>query len=180
MFYHSTRSCSGPVDSAFAVIQGLAPDGGLYMPQALPAFDYGAGVRQALSLAWKLSLRKMGENDFAEYPIESLGNLARQNPGFSGVLRYEAQWDVEVPEAWSALELTEVGETAQLWVNGIDCGCVVARPYRFDLKGALKKGSNQICIEVISNIAYKERDKFSTYLPLPLTGLAGPVFVIQK
>jgi hypothetical protein len=148
--------------------------------QTLPAFDYGAGARQALSLAWKLSLRKMGENNFAEYPMEGLGNLARWNPGFSGVMRYEAQWDVEDPEAWSTLELTEVGETAQLWVNGIDCGCVVARPYRFDLKGALKKGNNQICIEVISNIAYKERDKFSTYLPLPLTGLAGPVFVIHK
>ena len=39
MLYHSTRSCALPVDSAFAVLQGLAPDGGLYMPQALPAFD---------------------------------------------------------------------------------------------------------------------------------------------
>ena len=42
MFYHSTRSCGNPVDSAFAVIQGLAPDGGLYMPQNLPAFDAAA------------------------------------------------------------------------------------------------------------------------------------------
>jgi hypothetical protein len=56
----------------------------------------------------------------------------------------------------------------------------VAQPYRFELAGALKQGANQICIEVISNLAYKERDPFSTYLPLPLTGLAGPVFAIQK
>ena len=39
MLYHSTRSCAAPVDSALAVLQGLAPDGGLYMPEALPAFD---------------------------------------------------------------------------------------------------------------------------------------------
>ena len=39
MYYHSTRSCASPVDSAFAVLKGLATDGGLYMPQALPAFD---------------------------------------------------------------------------------------------------------------------------------------------
>ena len=39
MLYHSTRSCGNSVDSASAVLQGLAPDGGLYMPQALPAFD---------------------------------------------------------------------------------------------------------------------------------------------
>ena len=40
MLYHSTRSESGCVDSAQAVLQGLAPDGGLYMPEALPAFDW--------------------------------------------------------------------------------------------------------------------------------------------
>ncbi len=40
MLYHSTRSLSPTVDSAQAVLEGLAPDGGLYMPQDLPAFDW--------------------------------------------------------------------------------------------------------------------------------------------
>ena len=40
MFYHSTRSASHSVDSAEAVLEGLAPDGGLYMPQSLPKFDW--------------------------------------------------------------------------------------------------------------------------------------------
>ena len=40
MFYHSTRSTDSKVDSARAVVQGLAPDGGLYMPEAIPAFDW--------------------------------------------------------------------------------------------------------------------------------------------
>jgi len=42
MLYHSTRSCGSPVDSALAALQGLAPDGGLYMPEAIPAFDAAA------------------------------------------------------------------------------------------------------------------------------------------
>jgi len=42
MLYHSTRSDLHAVDSAQAVLEGLAPDGGLYMPQALPAFDWKA------------------------------------------------------------------------------------------------------------------------------------------
>ena len=42
MLYHSTRNDSAFVDSAQAVLNGLAPDGGLYMPQALPAFDWKA------------------------------------------------------------------------------------------------------------------------------------------
>ena len=40
MFYHSTRGASHRVDSAQAVLEGLAPDGGLYMPESLPAFDW--------------------------------------------------------------------------------------------------------------------------------------------
>ena len=40
MYYHSTRSPMPRVDSAQAVLDGLAPDGGLYMPESLPAFDW--------------------------------------------------------------------------------------------------------------------------------------------
>ncbi len=42
MLYHSTRSTQHWVDSAQAVLDGLAPDGGLYMPETLPAFDWKA------------------------------------------------------------------------------------------------------------------------------------------
>ena len=40
MLYHSTRSDLNPVNSAQAVLEGLAPDGGLYMPVSIPAFDW--------------------------------------------------------------------------------------------------------------------------------------------
>ena len=40
MLYHSTRNRHLTIDSASAVLQGLAPDGGLYMPEAIPAFDW--------------------------------------------------------------------------------------------------------------------------------------------
>ena len=46
MRYHSTRSRDSFVDSAEAVIAGLAPDGGLYMPECLPVFDAHACLRQ--------------------------------------------------------------------------------------------------------------------------------------
>ena len=42
MLYHSTRGAGLTVDSAQAVLEGLAPDGGLYMPQTIPAFDWKA------------------------------------------------------------------------------------------------------------------------------------------
>ncbi|MBP3672258.1 MAG: threonine synthase [Oscillospiraceae bacterium] len=40
MLYHSTRNANATVDSARAVLEGLAPDGGLYMPEAIPGFDW--------------------------------------------------------------------------------------------------------------------------------------------
>ena len=40
MLYHSTRSSTPTADSAQAVLAGLAPDGGLYMPEFIPGFDW--------------------------------------------------------------------------------------------------------------------------------------------
>ncbi len=45
MLYHSTRNSNTCVDSARAVLEGLAPDGGLYMPEYLPDFDWKACLR---------------------------------------------------------------------------------------------------------------------------------------
>ena len=44
MIYHSTRNMALQADSAQAVLNGLAPDGGLYVPQNLPVID----VKEAL------------------------------------------------------------------------------------------------------------------------------------
>ena len=53
MRYHSTRSNQSFVDSAQAVLEGLAPDGGLYMPEKMPEFDWKAclnGTSQEMSV----------------------------------------------------------------------------------------------------------------------------------
>ena len=42
MQYHSTRCSETSVDSAQAVLSGLAPDGGLYIPAKLPTIDVAA------------------------------------------------------------------------------------------------------------------------------------------
>ena len=45
MIYHSSRNANLTADSAAAVLEGLAPDGGLYVPQSLPAFDWEACLK---------------------------------------------------------------------------------------------------------------------------------------
>ena len=42
MEYISTRGRAPRTNSAHAVLEGLAPDGGLYMPEKLPEFDWQA------------------------------------------------------------------------------------------------------------------------------------------
>ena len=145
--------------------------------EELPAYDYRDGSLAELSLSWKVSLCSAGEKEWKAYPLNGLKNLARELPDFGGVIRYEADWNTDTPENYGVLELTNVGETAQLWINDAYCGAVVEKPYRFAISGQLHAGENRIRIEVMSNLAYRERDKFSTYVPLPTTGLTGPVKV---
>ena len=47
MLYHSTRCKENTVDSAQAVLNGLAPDGGLYVPEALPQIDIEACLKES-------------------------------------------------------------------------------------------------------------------------------------
>ncbi|MCD7859630.1 MAG: threonine synthase [Firmicutes bacterium] len=42
MRYHSTRSREFSVSSAEAIVRGIAPDGGLYMPEPFPTLDWQA------------------------------------------------------------------------------------------------------------------------------------------
>ena len=52
MDYHSTRCSSALVNSAEAVLQGLAPDGGLYMPEYIPHLDWHKALEgDSLSMA---------------------------------------------------------------------------------------------------------------------------------
>ena len=46
MIYQSTRGASAPVNSAQAVLKGLADDGGLYMMKELPEFDWQACLQK--------------------------------------------------------------------------------------------------------------------------------------
>ena len=46
MLYHSTRSIHHEADSAQAVLSGLAPDGGLFVPAQLPGIDVDACLKE--------------------------------------------------------------------------------------------------------------------------------------
>ena len=141
----------------------------------ISSFDYGEHVWKELSLEWEISMRDADREDFVFYRKGELCNLARELPDFAGVLRYEATVSFDEGEKVSVLDLGRVGETAQLWVNGTYYGACVSEPYCFEVKEQIHAGQNVLCVEVMNNLGYRGRDSFSEYLPLPPTGLLGPV-----
>ena len=39
ILYRSTRSNAAPITASKAILQGLSPDGGLFVPETMPVFD---------------------------------------------------------------------------------------------------------------------------------------------
>ena len=76
------------------------------------------------------------------------------------------------------LDLGQVGETAEVTLNGVSCGVRIQVPYRFRLNG-LKAGKNDLVIEVLNNPGHRERDAFSAFLAMPPSGVLGPVQWIE-
>lgn len=99
----------------------------------------------------------------------------------AGTLQFSSELKLEY-EISAVLDLGEVFETAEVKVNGISAGLRLCRPYRFDLTGLLKKGENQITIEVTNCLGTALRDPISHYLMIEPFGIEGPVVMkkIQK
>ena len=120
-------------------------------------------------------------NDIETYTVfaenissDSLPNItgAEGDPRFSGVTRYTAKFN---SSAFEKLYLGEVGQTAEVWLNGKNLGIRYAAPYVFDVSDAVKDGENTLVIEVSNTLANAVRDYFSKFVTIPRSGLFGPL-----
>lgn len=127
---------------------------------------------------WKVECREESTDSWQDITNQAPcpGNLSVALPHFSGFIRYTACFSVSESKAFHWLNLGRVGETAQVWLNEQELGAKISFPYVFEAKG-LKAGENQLVIEVVNSPAYRERDYFSRFLPLPPSGLLGPITV---
>ena len=100
MKYISTRGKSAAVDSATAIIQGLADDGGLYVPDSIPAYmpkdladkDYNSIAKDIFSLYL---------SDFSQDEITDIVDSSYNKKNFpSGVVGMTSLDDTEVLELW--------------------------------------------------------------------------------
>jgi len=105
-----------------------------------------------------------------------IGDDVTDIPGmeqFCGVIRYE--FSAELTGKEKKLFLGRVGEIAKVSLNGHALGYTVASPYALELGNAVCSGKNDFMIDVVNNLAHRERDRYSAQLPIPPSGLLGPV-----
>ncbi|MGA2147400.1 MAG: glycosylhydrolase-like jelly roll fold domain-containing protein [Bryobacteraceae bacterium] len=120
---------------------------------------------------------------------------------YSGTAKYRARFRVDANAADAGplrLDLGEVREIAQVWVNGRDLGVVWKRPFTVDLTGAIEDGTikagwNELEVAVTNlwpnriigdqslppekRLTHTNIAKFHADSPLLPSGLLGPVVV---
>ncbi len=113
-----------------------------------------------------------------EYNTDTLKPISAEKPTFSGKITYDFTFNAKHDAAY--VKLSEVGENARLFVNEIDCGIAICKPFVYDISKAVKQGENTVRIEVYTTLANSERDPVSMFIPLAPTGIFGDIEILYK
>lgn len=153
---------------------------GCEIPEGTPVLKFEA-MRKPLALKYNISIQPNGANTFEPYAMDSdLVDITAPDrlPHFAGSVLYQTEF--ENSSEFTVLDLGQVGETAEVWVNGTYCGLRVNAPYKFHIGNACAEGKNTLEIRVISSLAHENRSSNMTnYLPVPPTGVLGDVAVCK-
>ncbi|WP_201331751.1 threonine synthase, partial [Lactobacillus nasalidis] len=85
MIYRSTRSHGHEVTAAQAIVQGLAPDGGLFVPKEFPAAFTPAGLQELFALPYQELAKSILERFLPDYSSQQLEAIVQG--------AYGSQWD---------------------------------------------------------------------------------------
>jgi len=142
--------------------------------------------KQEIPEDYEISISRAADYDKFQYKfrLKKLRNISAPDlmPDFSGTIRYSTSFNFnlgaqnsDVNERKVILDMGECYETAEVWVNGINCGVKICPPYRFDIGKAVKKGVNTLTIDVTNTLVKEHRDFFSALAKQEPSGLLGPV-----
>ncbi len=98
---------------------------------------------------------------------------------YSGGVRYQTSLTLTAGEAnaRSSIDLGQVAATAEVHINGELAGIRVAPPWRLDITGLLKEGTNTIEVLVYNTLANHFQTIPSRFRGNPVSGLIGPVAI---
>ncbi len=137
-------------------------------------------AREELKLIFEISLDELNRGKFAFYKetdhLKSITGRG-ERPRFSGNMRYQTSLTLEAPKRGEGifLNLGQVGETAELYVNGKHAGTRLFTPYRFDVTDFVKEGENKLEILVTNSLGTHIHDPFSARTLIRPSGLLGPI-----
>ncbi|MFV8817556.1 glycosyl hydrolase [Haliea sp. E17] len=117
---------------------------------------------------------------------------------FSGVASYTTA--IELPATYTSgsatlLDLGDVGDLAEVWINGQKVGTLWHKPFRIDISSTVKIGENQLKVRVANRwvnrligdaqpeaekIAFTVTPTYEADAPLRPAGLIGPVRVLAR
>jgi hypothetical protein len=126
-------------------------------------------------------------------PWEAIGLM-----GFSGGGTYEAnfRW-ADGAKSALFLDLGDVGVVAEVFLNDVDCGVRMWKPYRYPISAAIREGENRLRIRVANTLANAIQETyFKQEVPTAATqeqvqrfarfkegelrsGLLGPVMILK-
>lgn len=132
---------------------------------------------------WVLSTAKAEQYpDFTSWgQLESLTDISRVKglTSFSGTMKYETEFYWKEENQRVAIDLGDVYETAEVFVNGISQGVRISTPYRFELND-LQKGKNTLVVEVTNTLVKENPDMLSRIAQHEPSGLLGPVTILVE
>ena len=115
---------------------------------------------------------------YAQFTLDCLKNVCAPDmyPHFGGYMVYEGEFNYDKRDGGRYLiSLGNVGETAEVWLNGKYVGTKLAPPYKLEASEYLANGKNTLKVVVTNNLAYEQRDLCSKFLVLEPAGLLGPI-----
>lgn len=141
----------------------------------------------------KQTIETIYKVDFAtskEYPkfsdqmvTDTLENIVSPTckPNFSGTIRYQFEINLDrlVGDKQYALDLGNVFEIAEVYVNEAYCGVKISKPYHFDLTEGLIEGKNKVVVEVTNTLGTQQKDFLSQYRALEPSGIVGTITLLE-
>ncbi|WP_163711372.1 glycosyl hydrolase [Mangrovibacterium lignilyticum] len=183
-----------PDDAVFIVFGQKAKQKSLTLPLTLES------VVQEIDGPWEVSFQA-GRGAPAESTFDSLTSWTEKADAgikyFSGTAGYKNSFKLEAKQEGSriVLDLGDVKNLAEVFVNGVNCGIVWKTPFKVDITDAVQTGENQLEVQVtnlwvnrlIGDMQAGVTEKI-TYTTMPFykadssllpSGLLGPVKLIQ-
>ena len=179
-----------PDDAVFVVFSGKGKSS-----ETVPAVDEKMVLEMTGS--WQVAFQeKRGAPATATF--DTLGSYTDSEvfgiKYFSGVATYTKTVHVDALGERMYIDLGQVCDLAEVYVNGTFCGTAWKQPYRVDVTDALKSGDNQLEIKVANTwpnrligdeqpgairVAWTDSRAYRAEDPLRPAGLLGPVCLLE-